>query len=256
MDIVQSRPLAVQLFLRNVRAQYRQALLGVAWAILPALVSTAVFVVVDAPQILGLGDTPIAYPVYVLCGTILWQCFVEAINMPFRQFLAAVSMLDKYRFPREALLLSGIAELLLNLAVRLSILVPCLIYYGIKLTFCAFFAPLGILAIIGLGMAIGVVLAPIGLLYRDVERGLGIMISAGFALTPIVYPISNSSVAKLMQYNPLSPLLVTTRDWMTGQPAVHLESFAFISLVTVILLSVGWITFRVSIPHIIQRISA
>ena len=84
-DLRASRELAWRLLVRNISAQYRQTLLGYVWAFLPPIVTTLVWVFLNAQKIFDVGETGVPYPVYVLTGTILWQVFVDAMNSPLRQ---------------------------------------------------------------------------------------------------------------------------------------------------------------------------
>ena len=72
-DLLASRELAWRLFARNIKAMYRQTALGYAWAFLPPLMTTAIWVLIQRAKILSVGETNVPYPVYVLVGTIIWQ---------------------------------------------------------------------------------------------------------------------------------------------------------------------------------------
>jgi lipopolysaccharide transport system permease protein len=56
-DLLASRELAWRLLVRNLSAQYRQSWLGYAWAFLPPLFTTAIWVFLQSQQVLGVGDT-------------------------------------------------------------------------------------------------------------------------------------------------------------------------------------------------------
>jgi len=56
--------------------------------------------------------------------------------------------------------------------------------------------------------------------------------------------------------NPLSPLILTGRDWLTGLPAEHLFGFALVNLLALVLLGVVWIAFRLAMPILVERMSA
>jgi lipopolysaccharide transport system permease protein len=74
-------------------------------------------------------------------------------------------------------------------------------------------------------------------------------------LTPVVYPIPQSGLAAaLVQYNPLTPLISATRDWLTLGATTHTEGFVLVSLTAVLFLIAGWVIFRVAMPHLISRI--
>jgi lipopolysaccharide transport system permease protein len=56
-DLLAARELAWRLLVRNISAQYRQSVLGYAWAFLPPLFTTAIWVFLQSQRVLGVGDT-------------------------------------------------------------------------------------------------------------------------------------------------------------------------------------------------------
>jgi lipopolysaccharide transport system permease protein len=118
-DLKASRGLAWRLVVRNLSAQYRGAALGWIWAFLPPLAAASTFIILQST---GVIETSAAYgmpyPVFVFLGTILWQSFVDSVQKPLQIVNASRSMVTKINFPREALLLAGIGEVLSNTLVR------------------------------------------------------------------------------------------------------------------------------------------
>jgi len=252
-----SRELAWRLFVRDISAQYRQTALGYAWVLIPPLATTAVWVFLNSQKILNMGQTDLPYPVYVLTGSLLWQTFVFAISNPVRVVSMNRGMLAKVNFPREALLVAAVGQTVFSVTIQMVLLVPVFILFHVSLGPAMLLAPLGILVLVGLGTAIGVLLVPIGTLYRDVERGIPILMRFWFFLTPIVYPPPTNGLASLLVgANPVSAILVTTRNWLTGQGAEGLAPFAAVSAAAAVLLVVGLTVYRVAMPHMIARMDA
>ncbi len=67
-------------------------------------------------QILQTGETNVAYPVYVLIGTLLWQGFVDVLGSPLQKLTASRPLLTKLNFPWEAIVLAGLGEALFEFA--------------------------------------------------------------------------------------------------------------------------------------------
>jgi lipopolysaccharide transport system permease protein len=194
-DLLASRELAWRLLVRNLSAQYRQSLLGYAWAFIPPVFTTAIWVFLQNQRVFDVADTGMPYPVFVLIGTVLWQTFTEALNSPLQMVNQSRSMLTKINFPREALILTGVGQVLFNFVIRAALLVPVMWWFKIPLQLSILLAPLGVIALIGLGTMIGLLLTPLGMLYQDVGRVLGFATQGLFFLTPIVYPVPNASWA-------------------------------------------------------------
>lgn len=256
-DLLASRELAWRLFVRNINAMYRQTMLGYVWAFLPPVFTTLTFVFLNSQKIFSVGTTDIPYPAYVMIGTLLWQGFADAMNSPLRMINQSKSFLAKINFPREALILAGIGEVLFNFAIRLILLFIVFFWYKIPVPKTAFLAPLGIFSMMGLGLMFGVLLAPLGVLYQDIEKGLPLITGIWMFLTPVVYPPPTGWPASLLSsLNPISPLLITTREMITTGHFSQISSFAVVGGLTLGLLFIGWILYRLALPHLIERISA
>jgi lipopolysaccharide transport system permease protein len=249
-----SRELAWRLFVRDFSARYRQSFLGYLWAFLPPVVGTFTFVLLNRSGILNVGTLPLPYPAYVMIGTLLWQVFADAINSPIKAVTAAKTMLAKINFPREAILISGMLEVLFNFIIRLVLLVVIFIYYGIVPPMTAPLALIGVFAIFCLGFMIGILLTPIGLLYTDIGQALSMVLSFWMLFTPVVYtPPTTGILAQLTLINPVSPLIVTTREWLAIGAATNLFPALVVFLVTIVLLFAGWLLYRLAMPIIVER---
>ncbi len=255
-DILASKELSWRLFQRNIAARYRHSILGFLWAFLPPLATAGIWIFLQNNKIVNISSTTIPYPVYVLIGTLLWRTFSDSISMPLNSFLGARSMLARIDFPREALLLSGIGDILFNSLIRAAIITVVLLISGTGISSSFFLFPIAMISLIILGSSIGIFLVPCGMLYHDVSRALGFGIQFWFYLTPIVYPTPTDwPLSLLAKLNPTSPVLNTARNWATGIDNNMTTDFFVITLLSVILFLIGWIILKITLPHLIERIS-
>lgn len=256
-DLISSRELAWRLLVRDIQATYRRSLLGYAWVLIPPIVSTLIWVYLNKFRIINVGEMDIPYPIYVLVGTLLWQGFVDALGSPLQQLSASQPLLTKLNLPWEAIILSGIGQVLFDFVIRLSLVLVTFAIFQVSVPITILLAPLGILSLLALGGALGLWLAPLGLLYQDVQRGLSIVTTLWFFITPVVYTPPTIWPASLLAFlNPVTPLLATTREMMTTGTVSNAGAFALISCITLALFLTGWVLFRLAIPHIVERLSA
>lgn len=254
-DLRVAPSVAWRLFLHGLRAGHRQSRLGYAWLLLPPLATTATWVYLNSIRVLDVGPTETPYTVYVLTGTILWQVFAEALQSPLQQLTAARSILTKSRTPHEAPLLAGLFEVLFNLAVRAVVLLPVYVWFGLGWSLSMLLVPLGVGALLLLGFSAGLLLAPAGLLYRDVSRGLSLLLGFWFFLTPVIYPPPASGPASLLvTLNPVAPLLVTTRRWLTSRVLTPERGFAQVLALSLLMFAAGWLFYRLARPHLVARL--
>jgi lipopolysaccharide transport system permease protein len=246
---------ATHLFLKNLRSQHRQSILGYAWLLLPPLVSALVWTALNYSGVISVGETKVPYPLYVLIGTMFWSVFVEALKCPLSDIKKARGMLGKVRMPHEAVILAGVGTVLFNFLVRLMLIGAAFVFYGSLPGWSLLLVPFALLAILCLGLAIGLWLAPLGLLYDDVNRAVDLLLGFGFLVTPVVYPVPKVWPASLItDFNPLVPLLLTGRRWLQGFELPPSPGFAAVTLVSLAVLIAGWIFYRVARPHIVSRL--
>jgi len=218
-DIWAGRELAGRLFLRDLRAQYRQTVLGYVWAFLPPLVASATFIFLQSQGITRIEGTGISYAAFAMMGTLLWQVFVDAMQSPTQSFNAAKSMLVKINFPREAVLMGGLYMVLFNFMIRLVLVAAVMVWWQVPVGETLVFFPVAATALVAAGFAIGLMLLPVSSLYGDISRAIPIVAGFWMLLTPVVYPARTEGLAGwLATWNPVSPLIITARETLTAQP--------------------------------------
>lgn len=252
-NFVEGRELAWRLLQRNLRGMYRQTLFGVIWAFLPPLANALIWIFLYSQNVVKFGDQiHIPYPLYVLTGMVIWQTFVESLQMPLNVVRQNRSMLTKLHFPREALLVVGWGETLLNFVIRFLILIPLLAFYQVPIGWTAWAFPLAVLMLIVLGTALGLCLMPLGVLYHDVERFLLIGLPLWMVVTPIIYA-SQAVPQWIHWFNPPAGILMVARDALIQATLTHWEMAAVYGLIAVPLLILGLIVYRVSLPILVER---
>ena len=250
------RELAWRLMVRNISAMYRQTILGYLWAFLPPIVAAGTFIVLNRGGLFQVGETGIPYPAWVLFGTFLWQTFADSLNNPMKQVSQSKAMLSKINFPREALILAGIGETIFNFGVRFLILIPVYFYFQIAVDPLALLVfPLFLGALIAMGTMVGVLLTPIAVLYQDIEKGIPMLLPFLMLFSGVVVPIAPHGIGRtIATFNPILPVLETCRSLLSGQAADLWVQAAVVTCGTLLLLFIGWVLFRVAMPHLIARL--
>ncbi len=256
-DIKNSKELAWRLMVRNIAGMYRQSILGIGWAFIMPLITTLTWIFLNGAGIVKVGATPIPYVLYTFTGTFLWQIFVDAMNSPIQQVLRSKDILAKINLPKEAIILSGIGEVLFNASIRLILIIPILFIFKVNPGWKGIFVLFGAIVLVMAGIAIGLLLTPIGTLFQDIGRGLTIATTFWMYITPVVFPMKTEGIAGLVfKYNPMTSLLMTSRDWLTGQMPVFLIEFYIVLSIIMVLIFAAFILYRISMPILIERMSA
>ncbi|WP_418511568.1 ABC transporter permease [Corallibacter sp.] len=256
-DMYRSRFLARQLAERDIKAQYRQSYLGILWAFVTPLATAAVWIFLNNSGTVRLSDTGVPYPVYAFSGTLIWSIIVASINSPMTSTNAAKGILTKINFPKEALLLSGIYKLLFDSSIKILLLVVFVFVFGVGFHYSLLLLPFAVLAAVLFGSTLGLFLTPLGLLYKDISKIISFGMQFLMYVTPVVYAIPKTGIMKtLMTYNPITPIVLTTRDLVVGFQPEFLNYFIGVLALCVPLLFLGLVIYRIAIPIIVERLSA
>lgn len=253
-DLSDSRELARRLFARNIATSYRQTALGYFWAVAPPLTTSLLFILLNSANLLRPGDTGIPYPVYVIIGTVSFALFLEALNMPLGAIAAARWTLPKINFPHEALLLAGIAQILFSLMVKSTLVIAVLVIYRVPVSLSAVLVIIPLMGLLLAGLALGMLLVPVGTLFQDVGHGLGVVASGLVFVTPAAYmPPRTGFLALITSWNPLTPLIMTARDLIVVGSSAHMVTTLILVGASIIVLLLSWVAFRLAMPILIER---
>lgn len=253
-DLLASRELAWRLMVRDISANYRQSFLGIFWAFLPPIVLAFGFTLAGNAKVINIAATELPYPAYVMFSVILWQTFVESLNGPVTAVTKSKEILARVNFPREAIVVAKLGEVFFSFGIKLILIVGVFLVYKMPITWSALLSPLALIQLVMLGTFIGLLLAPLGALYQDVAHGITVMTSLWLFLTPVIYPLPTSGTfATIVKFNPVTPVLVTTRELATTGVVSQLTPFLIISAITLVGLLVTWISFRLALPFAIER---
>jgi len=236
---------------------YRQSVLGYIWILLPPLATTLIWVYLNDQKLINIqtGSTP--YPIFVLTGNLLWTAFNVSLIGVLTTLNEARSVLSKVNFPHEALLLNAISKASVNSVLPMVLLIPVLPFYVHEYSVTMLLFPVGVLGIVLLGTTIGALFLPLATLFQDVSRGMQLVLRFAFFMTPVVYPIPQAGLARIIaEINPVTPILVTTRSWLLGDNQGMPTAFWCMVCLLPVILFLGVIIFKVAIPYLVERISA
>jgi lipopolysaccharide transport system permease protein len=204
-----------------------------------------------------MGDTGVASTLYILAGMILWQAFIDAFQAPSQLVNSNRNMISKLCFPREALIQVGLGEVVFNLLIRLTLLLPAFWYFGATFDVAMLAALIPIVGLILIGMSLGLLLLPIGSLYQDVGRLMTMFIPFWMIITPIIYVPPTTFPGTLLNWvNPASPLLIWARDLLLQGHSLHSTTGMVFVVISLPLFVLGLVVYRIAMPVLIERMPA
>ncbi len=187
-DLFAYRELLAVLAWRNILVRYKQAFLGIAWAVLRPVLLMLIFTVVKS--FVGIDSGNIPYPILTFAALMPWILFQDATSESITSVTANAGLIRKIYFPREIFPITALITKLVELAISFVILAGLMIYYQMMPTVHAVWVPLIIVYTLLVALVIGFTGAAINVYYRDVSAALPVVLSLVMYLSPVIYPLS------------------------------------------------------------------
>lgn len=208
-DLVRSRELIAQFTLRDMRLRYKQAVFGVAWALLmPLLLIGAGLVIrIAAFQHAAPGSAPSLGGIAIKGWA--WAFFAGGMNFATLSVMANVSLVTKIYFPREILPVSAILTQAVDSGVGALVLLLLSPFLHLALTPALLWIPVLALFLLGFTLALGFLFACANLFFRDVKYILQVLLTFGILFTPVLFQLNSFGPTPriLLLLNPLSSIL-------------------------------------------------
>lgn len=239
------RDLLYFLALRDLRARYRQTVVGVAWVVIQPLAMMGVFTLFFG-ELLGLESEGLPFPLFVYPALLAWNYFSGALNEGAVSVTGHAHLVGKVYFPRLVLPLTGLVTGCVDLGVAALLLVVLIGAYGIapgpEILALPLFAML--LAVMAAGASIW--LAALNAAYRDVRYALPFLLQLWFFLTPVFYSsaILTGPWRAVYRLNPMASVIEGFRWSLTGETAAPTLSLLPAALVGLLLLASGLLYFE------------
>ena len=256
-DIKSSNFLAYQMTKRDIQSQHRQSLLGFFWILAPVIINSLIWLFLNGSGVVNV-NTPggIPYPVFVILGTTFWNIFAETIQSPITSVNSGRAIISKINFPKEALLMKGLYTSFFNLAIKMIPVIAILLVYQVVPSWNLLLFPFYIIALTIFAFAIGLIMTPLGLIYTDISKVLITGIPFLMYITPVVYAAPSVGIFKvLFNLNPLTYLINDTRNTLVGVETESLLFTIILTAISFIILLIGLVIFRKSMPIVIEKIA-
>ncbi len=209
-DLVHYRELLVELTLRDIRIRYKQAAMGVLWAILTPLVLLLSGWILRLAFGRLYGEAPNdVIMAGIAVKSLAWAFFVGAMAFGTASITANLSLVTKTYFPREILPLASVLTQLVDAAIGTLALVFTLPFFGVHFSAGFFWAVPLVLALVMITTGAVLLGSCANVFFRDAKHLVQMVLSFGIFFTPVFFNAANfgAAGAKLMMLNPLSPVL-------------------------------------------------
>ena len=254
-DLWRGRGILAVLIKRDVAVRYRQAALGILWALLQPVVTTAIFTVVFVVFI-RLPATDVPYPVFAFAGVVIWQYFSRAVTDGTLSLVTNSSLITKVYFPRIVVPLVAPCSAALDCLLGVAALVVIALLFQAQLQWTAALVPLVVLFVGLFGYAVGLCLAPLQAIYRDIGILLPFALQIAMYLSPIAYPASivPEGVRWLYRLSPIAVMVDAMRWALLGSEPPSIAGVVFTLVLTALLFWGGLAIFRRLEGTLVDRI--
>jgi ABC-type polysaccharide/polyol phosphate export permease len=184
----QRRDLLWHMTIRHLRGQYKQSVLGYAWAILNPL-SLMIILSFVFSTILRIPSQGVPFPLFLLVALLPWIFFSSALSSATDSVVGASSLVTKVYFPREVLPTAAVFTKIVDLVFGLMVLGCLMVYYGHPPEWTSVWFPILFLIHLIFTLGLAFPLAALNLFFHDVRFLVGVALTMWFYLTPVIYPL-------------------------------------------------------------------
>ncbi len=245
-SMMKHRFLIRNLVSREVRGKYRNAVLGYGWTVIePALLTVVYFFLF----FMLVGNPDKLYSVWVLVGIVIWGCFGKSLQASVTSLTRNKNMIHIVYFPR---LIFPITAVLSNLTITMMsciVMIPVVIIFELPVTIHLVLIPLAVFLSGFLAIGLGMILAPLNCIYRDVEHLTRFVVRAGFFVSPVMWTyemaLDRGGFGEIAMLNPMLTPITLARHGLEGKiTTLPSEAILFSVLTGVVFWFLGCLIFE------------
>lgn len=248
------RFLLVELVKKGIKLKYRRSYLGLIWTLLEPLLTMIVLTFVFGTMLGKNGGVygKELYPVYILCGRLLYSCFSSASKIGMRSIRSNQAMIKKVYVPKYLYPLSSVIYNYIIFMLSLIILAIVGAVRGIPLTWHIIEAFIPIVVLFILCIAAAMFLSTICVFFRDIEYLWDVILMLLMYCSAIFYyvdDIGSATVRTVIHMNPLYCIIENFRHVIllgqsifTSQQEINMLLYS--SGFSVIALIIGIVVFK------------
>lgn len=208
---------------RNILIRYKQAVLGVLWAVLNPVITMVVFTLLFN-KVLGVssGSYGVPYAVFTFTGLLPWNLFATSLSGAGSSLVGNASLLTKVYFPRLVIPASAVLSTLLDFLIGFAVLTVLMVGYQVTPTWSVLYLPFFVLLALVTALGVSLWLSALYVLYRDVQYIIPFLVQLWFFLSPVTYPTNMIPAGRwsvIYNLNPMTGVIGGFRWALLGQQA-------------------------------------
>ena len=239
------RELVWFLIWRDIKVRYKQASLGIAWAVIQPVMTMLVFTLIFG-RLAQLPSDGFPYPVFTFTALLPWQLFSGALTGSANSVVNSASLISKVYFPRLVIPIASVMATLVDFSISFGVLLGLMAWYGISLRLAVVVLPLLVMLALAIALAVGLWASALNVRYRDVRHVMPFVVQFWLLASPVAYStslITSPTWRAVYSLNPMVGVIEGFRWAVLGStpPSVLVVPSV---LVTGVLLAGGLFFFR------------
>jgi lipopolysaccharide transport system permease protein len=190
---------------REVKARYRQSLLGVSWAIAQPLALMFVFTLVFS-NLARVSSEGLPYPLFSYAAMVPWTFLANALNTATIGLVSQRSIVTKTYFPREIIVMSQVGARFVDFAAAFLVYGLLMIWFQVGPTPWLLLVPVLVIVQVLLIMAVALVTSALHVRFRDLAPVVALGLQLWLYLTPVAYPLELVQQRLPIEWQPLYSL--------------------------------------------------
>ncbi len=242
-----------QLTSREIKRKYARSYLGIVWSVLNPLLSMAVISLIFSQLFKRSIDN---FPIYYLCGYILWQMFTGATNAAMTTLVDNKTLLIKVKLPMEIFVLARVYTALVNLGYSLVAFAVMLVVFGVRPSWAMLFAPVIVLFLLLFSLGMGYILATAYVFFGDVKHLYSVFLTLWMYCSAIFYPIDSlhGVIRMVIEMNPIFNYIDGLRQLILYGSIPPALEIVRMMLWGIIMYLFGYYVFRKNKNKVMQKI--
>lgn len=228
---------------RDIKVRYKQTAIGAAWAVLQPFLTMLIFSLFFG-KLAHIPSQGLPYPIFYYSALLPWMYFAAALQNATNTIVENQRLITKVYFPRLDLPLSSVLSGLVDFGISFLMFVAMMVYYGIRPTPALLWLPAFLLFAVLTALGVGLWLAALNAMYRDVRYVLPFLVQFWMFASPVAYPASLVPAKWRWLYglNPMAGVIEGFRWSLTGNGEAP-GRLVFISAVAVLAVLLGGIAY-------------
>ena len=255
-ELMRYRELLRSLTWREIRIKYKQAIMGILWAVLmPMLVVSAGILVKYAASRLAGTEFNTSQVASISVRAVPWAFFVAALRFSTGSLIANTNLVTRIYFPKEIFPLASVGAQLLDFTVASGVLLVLLTALRVGVSIYLFWVPVLMLILILLVAGLGIFLSAAALFFRDVKYLVEVFLTFAIFFTPVFYNVDLfGRWAKVLLINPVAPILEAMDAVIVSHQEPQLAWLAYSAGIALVFLVAAYSFFKRSEPMFAESI--